>query len=96
MNHQVTLEELGMIPPTPEPPKLSVPPQFRVVTVYVTVAQTIPSVGITVPGKWTNYVLYAKSVGPMMEKESICGGANVSGTKLLIAMRQQREGRNSR
>lgn len=75
--------------------KLSVPPQFRVVTVYVTIAQTVPSVGITVPGKWTNHVLYAKSVGIMMEKESICGGENVSGTKLLTAMRQ-REERNSR
>lgn len=86
MNHQITLEEIGMILPTSEQLKKDFSTAGRALTAYATIAQTVQNVGINVPEKWSSRAMCAKTAGIMTDVAGIYGDANVIGIKSRINM----------
>lgn len=63
MSHQITLEELGLIPKLRKSiPNLKNNMPVRAADVYVTIVRTVQSAGMIVLVKWKTHVLYVTSV----------------------------------
>lgn len=89
MNHQITLEELGMIPPTPEPPKKAV--STAAIPCFDCICNHCANCTVVTDAqeKWTSRVMCARTVSTMTGKVGICGGASAIGIKSRIRMQQK-------